>query len=107
MEELIYSQYREELVVLSELDESEAYEVDYTLIGYDKKKGKFVLVTASGCSCWDGDCQVEYFDTLAEMHKSLGVHGPDRDFQPSLMGVERAMKEALQNMVTFPVGIDK
>ena len=100
-----YYDYTADLCVLAELDEGAAYEVDYTLIGYDKKVGKFVLVTASGCSCWDGDCYVEYYDSFADMHRSLGVFGDDREFQPSLKGVERVMKEAMENMVLFPVGI--
>lgn len=100
-----YHEIEKELIVLAELDEGEAYEVDYTMIGYHREKGKFALVTASGCSCWDGCCDVEYFDTFLDLQKSIGVFGKDRQFNPSLKGAERAIFEAMENMKTFPVGI--
>ncbi len=100
-----YYDIQEKLIILAELDESEDYEVDYTLIGYEKEMGKFVLVTASGCSCWDGEADVEYYDTLSDLQKSIGVFGKEREFNPSLKGAERAIYEAMENMKHFPVGI--
>ena len=101
-----YYDYEQELVVLASLDASEAYEVDYTLIGYDKKIGQFVIVTASGCSCWDGECDVEYYPTISDLFKSLGIYGKDREFQPSLKGAEQLIEEVRKNMQFFPLGIE-
>lgn len=77
---------------LASLDESADYEVDYTFVGFDKRTGKFVLVTASGCSCWDGDAYVELFDDLESMRKSLVT--TDRTYNPSLNGAKAVMDEA-------------
>ncbi len=55
---------------LAGLDESASYEVDYTEI-WRNADGKFVLATASGCSCWDGDFDTETFDSLDDLAASL------------------------------------
>jgi hypothetical protein len=87
-----YYRVTESLVELDQLDESASYEVDYTFVGIDKETGKFALVTASGCSCWDGDCDVEMFDNLDDMEKSLVRD--DRTYNPSLSGAKSVMEEA-------------
>lgn len=55
---------------LSGVDESAPYEVDYTEI-WRAPDGSFVLVTASGCSCWDGDFDMQPFTTLDALAESL------------------------------------
>lgn len=81
-----------EVTQLAFLDESYPYEVDQCLIGLDKSTGKFVLMTATGCSCWDGDATVEYFDSIDEIESSL--INKDRTYNPSLLGAERLIREA-------------
>ena len=87
-----YYDIKKELTELAMLDESADYEVDYTFIGLDEKTGKFALVTASGCSCWDGGADVEYFDDLDQMEQSLVTE--DRTYNPSLLGAKSVMQEA-------------
>lgn len=43
-----YDERKEQLIVLSEYDEGERYEVDQGCIGIDKQTKKYVLLTASG-----------------------------------------------------------
>ena len=87
-----YYDIKNSLIELAELDESASYEVDYTFVGLNKETGKFTLVTASGCSCWDGGCDVEEFDDLDSMEKSLVTE--DRTYNPSLSGAKWVMEEA-------------
>lgn len=71
---------------LAMIDKSAEYEVDYTFIGWDKETDKFVLVTASGCSWWDGDCDVEEYDSLEELDK--GLCDADRQWYTTLKGAK-------------------
>ena len=68
--------------LLAEDDRSESYDVDITAI-WQTPEGKFVLGTASGCSCWDGDYDLEEFDTLDTLAASIGPVGDDRRYNPS------------------------
>jgi hypothetical protein len=85
---------QKELVELAWLDESEPYEVDHTGIYLDPNSGKFVLLTASGCSCWDGEYNEEEYDTLEDLEKSLNLDEDKRRWNPSLQGAKDLMKEA-------------
>lgn len=58
---------RDKLIELSFIDEADSYEVDQAMIGLDKQTGKFVLIVASGCSCWDDEAEMKSFDTLDEL----------------------------------------
>ncbi len=66
--------FPEDWKVIAEVDQGEAYEVDQARI-YLTPKG-VALATASGCSCWDGDWQVDEFDTLHELlaHSLIGEY---------------------------------
>lgn len=89
---LNYDRKREDLIELGILDESADYEVDITEIHYDPIKREFVLLTASGCSCWDGDYSEERFSTPKELLKSLLKE--DRKYNPSFKGAKYLIAEA-------------
>lgn len=72
------------LVLLSSVDESADYEVDEAHIFYDPEKRMFLLRTASGCSCWDGEYIEEWFASLMDLRASLVRD--DRTYNPSLTG---------------------
>lgn len=80
--------------LLGELDESADYEVDITAIY--RHNGEFILATASGCSCWDGDYGIERFKTLDDLEKSL--MNDDREYNPSFKGVEKIVAEAREKI---------
>lgn len=85
--------------LLAHVDESQAYEVDQTMIRHDGDE--WILATASGCSCWGGEWDVERFDTLAALFESIGPRGieGERSYNPTFAGVEalRAQVEAKLN----------
>lgn len=81
-----------QITVLSSIDESEPYVVDQTAIGWDSNINKFVVLAASGCSCWEGKYEEEQFTTLKELHESL-IHN-ERQYNPSLKGVETLINDA-------------
>jgi hypothetical protein len=82
------------LVQLAEIDESERYEIDTTDICYDPDTKEFVLLTASGCSCWDGEYEEQRFGTFKALEDSLLGNGDDRRYNPSLKGAEQLLQEA-------------
>lgn len=52
------------------IDESEAYEEDEAMLLVNRD-GKYTIITASGCSCWDGDWG-GWTDLTAAQVKKLG-----------------------------------
>lgn len=81
-----------ELRILSSVDEADPYEVDEAHIGVDAATGKFVLLTASGCSCWDGEYDEEVYDSLDALERALVTD--DRRYNPTLMGARQLVAEA-------------
>jgi hypothetical protein len=81
-----------EWTLLAEIDESEAYEVDITEIY--RHGDKFILATASGCSCWSGEYDVEEFTSLDALADAIGIEGPDRRYQPSLKAAADLIAQA-------------
>jgi hypothetical protein len=72
--------------LLADIDESQPYEIDVTEI-YQDAAGNFVLVTASGCSCWDGDYDEETYTTYPELVAALNLlTAPERYYNPSPSG---------------------
>lgn len=88
----------ESLRLLANIDESMPYEVDQTRILLDKTTGEFVLQTASGCSCWDGDYDEERFPTLDALAENLMGKGQPR-YNPSLVGAAQLIEEARNTLV--------
>jgi hypothetical protein len=84
---------RKEVQELASIDESADYEIDISVVGYDVIQRKFVLLTASGCSCWDGDYEEECFDTFDAVKNSLRTD-TRRRFTPSLRGAEELIQDA-------------
>lgn len=60
-----------QLQELAFIDESAEYEVDTNGIYYDPKTHKFVLLSCSGCSCWDGSYDEFQADSLDELLEIL------------------------------------
>lgn len=75
---------------IAEVDESEGYEIDQTRI-YLTPTG-FALATASGCSCWGGEWEVEEFETLEALYQSM--KWDDRAYNPSWKGAEDLKAQA-------------
>lgn len=81
--------------LIASIDESEQYEVDQTAI---YKNGKeFVLATATGCSCWDGDWEVSKFRSLDRLFKSIGAtgDGTGHQYNPTFAGAEALKTQVL------------
>ena len=80
---------------VAEVDESQDYEVDQTQIVYVPHEDKFVLLTASGCSCWDGDWNAEWFDNLDVLFASLiDERADERQYTPSGAGANDLREQA-------------
>jgi hypothetical protein len=84
-------------VLLAELDESESYEVDVTEIY--KAGDKFVLATATGCSCWNGEYDTEEFDTLDALGVSMVKD--DRQYNPSFRAAADLLARAKERVATL------
>ena len=79
--------------LVADIDESEPYEVDVTEI-YEHE-GRFILVTASGCSCWDGDYETQEFDSLEAIANVLLDSVRDSyTYNPSISGMKELMAQA-------------
>lgn len=89
---LIYDRKRSDLIELAVIDESASYEVDIIEIHYDPKSKEYVLLTASGCSCWDGDYTEERFKTMKELESK--IVNEERKYNPSLMGAKQLVADA-------------
>lgn len=87
-----WNEEAEKLVELAFVDESEPYEVDQAGIFHDAATGDFVLLTASGCSCWGGECDAERFASLDALAASLVT--ADRRYNPTLGGARTLVDEA-------------
>jgi hypothetical protein len=84
--------------LLGTIDEAAPYEVDQTSV-YKNGNG-FVLATASGCSCWDGDWEVQKFRSLDRLFEAIGATG-DRTgyhYNPSLEGAKTLREQVLASL---------
>lgn len=87
-----YGNTKTDYIELAVLDESESYEVDITEIHYDPETKEFLLLTASGCSCWEGDYSEERFKSLKALGESMIKE--DRQYNPSFVGAKQLLIEA-------------
>lgn len=85
----------QQLEELAFIDEGAAYEVDQAGIYRDPTTKKLVLLTATGCSCWEGDYDEEQYDSLAELEDALVNR--KRTYNPTLAGVTELVTEARKN----------
>ena len=61
----------------------ESYTTDQTEI-HALPNGHFLLATASGCSCWDGDWYVVQYNSLEYLFKDIGPEGEaDYEYHPN------------------------
>lgn len=77
--------------LLAAINESESYEVDNTEIW--RSGDKFILVTASGCSCWGGEYEEETFDSLDNLERSVLVR-EGYIHNPSVLGAKELVVRA-------------
>lgn len=87
-----WRQRTDELITLSYIDEDDDWGTDRAGIYRDSKTRQFSLITASGCSCWDGDYDEEKFDRWIDLEKYLLKAG-DKSTHPSLMGAQQLLNE--------------
>lgn len=92
-----YQEKRDSLKQLAFIDEADDYEVDEAGIYLNEQTGQFHLLTASGCSCWDGEFDEEIFDSLDQLESSLINN--DRSYNPSLNGANRLINEAKESLL--------
>ena len=91
----------EDWTLLAEHDESASYEIDVTEIYLDGR-GNFVLATAVGCSCWDGDYDEETYTTYPELAAALNLlTAPDRTYNPSLDGAEDLLAQVRAKLASL------
>ena len=85
-------------ILLASIDESEPYEVDVSEIYYNTEKNNFVLMTASGCSCWSGEYEEEFYKKLEDIEKYLFARD-DKGYvyHPSVKGAQELVAEAIKN----------
>lgn len=82
------------LIELASIDEADTYEVDQASIFYDPKIHKFILLVASGCSCWDGEAYEEQHDSLESLGESLHKIADERPYSPTLEGADALLQVA-------------
>lgn len=76
-------------------DDSEDCEVDYSGIYTDGSL--FYYITASGCSCWDGDYDEEVFNDWVSLRRYvLGEDMPR--YNPTMSGAKALIEEAERNL---------
>lgn len=78
--------------LIADVDESAPYEVDQTRI-YSLEDGRFVLATASGCSCWDGEWETQTFSSLDEIENAV-LYREKYAYNPSLEGAKTLVEQA-------------
>lgn len=91
-----YRERQSELLQLGFIDQSEAYEIDENGIYYDVDAPEglqFIVLSASGCSCWDGEFNEDSFASLDEVEKFL-VHEDVNQYAPTLSGAQTLVAEA-------------
>jgi hypothetical protein len=80
-----------ELTELAYLDSSADYEVDYAGIYTDGKL--FYYITASGCSCWDGDYDEKVFNDFESLRKFV-LNEDMPQWNPSINGAKELIEES-------------
>ena len=80
---------------LAYVDESEDYSVDYHGVYYDSNNGTFLYITASGCSCWDGEYEEEEFPTLSACIQ--GIEAYKGDYEPSIRTIEELVRQIMED----------
>ena len=74
------------------VDESESYEVDITEI-WKTSEGKFILATATGCSCWGGEYEVEEYASLDDVVSGI-LNREGYVYNPYLEGAKKLVEAA-------------
>ena len=97
-----FSERKNELVELAYYDDAGSYEVNEGGIFLDPVTHKIVFLSASGCSCWDGDYEEDVFDSLLDVEIALlkgGKNGEDLfQYHPSLSACKDLIEEAKRRL---------
>jgi hypothetical protein len=56
------------------------YEVDFGQL-WKTPDNKFIFITGSGCSCWDGEVAADFYDSLEEFKGSLNTTDTNRYYR--------------------------
>ena len=93
-----YSLYEreKELKTLASIDQDEdGWGIDRYDISFDPTTKKYSYITASGCSCWDGDYDESLFDSFNELIKVLDENAElEGHYMPSVLGAQQLIAEA-------------
>ena len=81
------------LKFLAGIDEADIYEVDANEV-YQKPDGSFLLRSASGCSCWDGDWTETEYPDFESLENTLMNTAQIGSYSPTLKGAEQLIREA-------------
>ena len=84
---------------LAEIDNSDGYDIDVSGIYTDGVK--FYFISASGCSCWEGEYDEEIFDSFNALKKSL-IADDISDYAPSLKNVKYLITTAESLLTNKP-----
>ncbi len=87
---------------LSELDKSEAYEIDVMEI-WQSEDGRIQYVSASGCSCWDGEYSTEDFDSIDALVAGLTKEDAASGYNPTPAGLAELAAEARKFIAMLPM----
>lgn len=91
-----YYDRQNELKQLAFIDEADAYEVDE--VGIYTDGNIFYILSASGCSCWDGDYDEEIFNDFESLKNFLLGNGEMNRYNPSINGAKSLIEEAERNL---------
>lgn len=85
-----YRQRQNELIELAFIDDSDSYDIDENGIYTDGVK--YYWLSASGCSCWDGDYDEEVFDSFEDLKSHL--LNSDSRYRPTILGAQALIEQA-------------
>jgi hypothetical protein len=82
--------------MIADVNEADSYEVDEASV-FAIDDGTFILRTASGCSCWDGEYYGTRYDSLDELFTDIGPKGQsDYSYNPTFAGAEELRRQATE-----------
>ena len=97
MSESYYDRIKSVIELAAEYEGDVCY-IDYNGIYFDPKTNLFCWISASGCSCWDGEYGESTYKTLEELCQDMLSGSPSEDlgvnYEPSLNQARDLVQEA-------------
>ena len=84
---------KERVIPIAAIDESEYYETDITEVYFDTHSNEFLLISASGCSCWDGDYSETRYTDVESLEKALLDDGNKDQYNPTWKGANELLEQ--------------